>query len=82
MRDAQGRLPYDPSNIKKAPDNIKEELSHKWSSRAGVGDEDVRNKIGHKDGSYTDSVRKFQRKNGLDDDGIVGPKTLKKIYKN
>jgi hypothetical protein len=47
-----------------------------------VGEDDVRNKIGHTDGSYTDSVKKFQKENNLDDDGIVGPKTLRKLYKN
>ena len=82
MRDSRGRLPYDPSNTRWASDEVKQELSRKWASRAGVRDDDVRNKIGHTDGSYTDSVKKFQKENNLDDDGIVGPKTLRKLYKN
>ncbi len=82
MRDSQGKLPYDPSNTRGASDDVKEQLSRKWSSRAGVEDDEIRNKIGHKDGSYTDSVKKFQKENELDDDGIVGPKTLRKLYKD
>ena len=79
MRDKQGKLPYDPNRINDASNPVKEELSKKWSERAGVDEEDVRKKIGHTEGSYADSVKKFQKENDLDDDGIVGPKTLKKI---